>query len=148
MNTTESNFPMQPAIDTTEATPASFTIEGITEPAVLRYFETMNVGDFEATSSLFATDGVMRPPFESEIEGPEAIAAYLHQEAQSMKLEPSQGTIETRDEQIEVQVTGKVQTSWCGVNVAWLFILNQQHEITFIRIKLLASPQELINLRR
>jgi len=64
-----------------------------------------------------------------------------------MKLEP-QGIAQSLDnKQIQAQVTGKVQTS-CGVNVSWLFVLNQQREITAATIKLLASPQELVNLRR
>ncbi len=91
----------------------------------------------------------MRPPFESGITGPIAIVAYLQQEAQGMKLEPRQGITQTLDnEQIQVQVTGIVQTSWCGVNVSWLFVLNQQREIVAATVKLLASPQELVNLRR
>lgn len=66
-----------------------------------------------------------------------------------MKLEPRQGIAQTLDnEQIQVQVTGKVQTSWCGVNVSWLFVLNQRREIVAATVKLLASPQELVNLRR
>ena len=35
-----------------------------------------------------------------------------------------------------------------GVNVSWLFILNSQQQIVSTTVKLLASPQELLNLRR
>jgi hypothetical protein len=126
----------------------SLAIEGITEPTVLRYFETMNAGDFEATAALFAADGSLKAPFESGIVGPELIAAYLKQEAQGMKLEPRQGTSNSENGQMQVQVTGKVQTSWCGVNVSWIFQLNQQREIIAANIKLLASPQELLSLQR
>jgi len=50
-------------------------------------------------------------PFESGIVGPDAIAAYLQQEAQGMKLEPRQGIAQSLDnKQIQAQVTGKVQT--------------------------------------
>lgn len=142
MNSAESELTVQPAALT------DITIEGITEPTVIRYFMTMNAGEFDATAALFAADGVMQPPFESQIIGREAIAAYLHQEAQGMQLAPTQGTTEIGADAQHLQITGKVQTSWCGVNVAWLFTLNQQGEILFTRIKLLASPQELINLRR
>lgn len=141
METAESLPPTQSSVDT--------TIEGITEPTVLRYFETMNAGDWEATAALFAADGVLKAPFESPFVGRDAIAAYLQQEAQGMKLEPSQGIAQTLDnEQIEVQVSGKVQTSWCGVNVSWLFVLNQQQEIAAATVKLLASPQELLNMQK
>lgn len=124
-------------------------IEGITELTVTRYFETINAGEFDATAALFAADGTMYAPFESGIVGPEAIANYLKQEAQGMKLEPHQGIAQTlENKQIQVQVTGKVQTSWCGVNVSWMFVLSQQREIIAATVKLLASPQELVSLRR
>ena len=123
-------------------------IEGITEPTVLRYFETLNANTFEATSALFTDEGVMHPPFETAVVGPAAILSYLQQEALNIRLEPNQGIVQELDNgKIQVQVSGKVQTSWCGVNVSWLFVLNQQHQITAATIKLLASPQELLNLR-
>ncbi|MEH2051262.1 nuclear transport factor 2 family protein [Nostoc sp.] len=128
---------------------AEFQIEGITESSVLRYFETLNAGEFEATAALFAVDGVMRPPFESDIVGADAIAAYLKQEGQGIKAYPNTGIAETLENAtIQIQIGGKAQTSWCSVNVLWLFILNQQHQISYTRIKLLASPKELLSLRR
>ncbi|MBD2168221.1 nuclear transport factor 2 family protein [Calothrix membranacea FACHB-236] len=126
-----------------------FSIEGITEPSILNYFQALNAGDFAATAALFAEDGIMYPPFESGFVGPDAIATYLKQEAQGIKAEPQQGIIEILpNEQIQVQVAGKAFTSWCGVNVTWLFILNQQRQIVEAKIKLLASPQELLAMRR
>lgn len=144
---TDSILPSQLSVD---ATPLeSLTIEGITEPTILRYFETLNLGDFEACAALFAASGVMHPPFESAIVGPDAIAAYLQQEAQGMELKPRQGVTETLDnEQIQVQVVGKAITSLFGVNVKWLFVLSPEDEILFATIKLLASPQELLSMRR
>lgn len=124
-------------------------IEGITEPVVLRYFETMNAGDYQATAALFAQTGVMHPPFEQPIEGREAIATYLETEAKGMQLLPREGIAEPiEDNQTQFQVTGKVQTSVFGVNVAWTFILNTEQEMVYAKIKLLASPQELLSLRR
>lgn len=124
-------------------------IEGITEPVVLRYFETMNAGDYEATAALFADTGVMHPPFEKPIEGRVAIANYLEAEAKGMQLFPRQGIAETPlNEQTQIQVSGKVQTPWFGVNVSWIFVLSPEQEILSTRIKLLASPQELLSLRR
>ncbi|MEH2307567.1 ketosteroid isomerase family protein [Nostoc sp.] len=126
-----------------------FQIEGITETSVLRYFQTLNAGEFEATAALFAVDGVMRPPFESDIVGTDAIAAYLKQEGQNVKAYPNTAITETLEtDEIQIQVVGKAQTSWCSVNVLWIFILNQQRQIFYTRIKLLASPQELLSLRR
>ncbi|MBU7584824.1 MAG: nuclear transport factor 2 family protein [Nostoc sp. TH1S01] len=123
-------------------------IEGITEPCILDYFASLNAGKFQQTAALFAEDGVMYPPFESGIVGKDAIAAYLQQEAQGLQAYPREGIIENLENNfIQVQVSGKAQTSWCGVNVIWLFILNQQRQITYTKIKLLASPQELLALR-
>ncbi|MBE9207270.1 nuclear transport factor 2 family protein [Nostoc sp. LEGE 06077] len=123
-------------------------IAGISEPCILDYFATLNAGQFQQTASLFAEDGVMYAPFESGIVGTDAIANYLQQEAQGLTAYPQQGIIEhLENNQIQVQVTGKAQTSWCGVNVMWLFILNQHRKITYTKIKLLASPQELLALR-
>lgn len=146
MNAAESTPPTQPCVD---ATDAEMTIEGIIEPTVLRYFETMNAGNFDTTATLFAADGWLKAPFESPFVGQEAIAAYFHKEAQGMKLEPCESVVETlENNEIQVQVSGKVQTSWCGVNVSWLFVLNQQHEITAATVKLLASPQELLSMQK
>ena len=126
----------------------SLLIEGITEPTIQLYFTTLNAGEWIKTAELFAIDGVMHPPFESGIVGSDAIATYLEKEAQNVKAYPRQGIAKTgENNQIQVEVTGKVDTSWCGVNVSWLFILNQQQEIIYTRIKLLASAQELLNLR-
>ncbi len=124
-------------------------LDGITEPTILGYFATLNAGEFDKTADLFADDGVMYPPFESPMVGREAIAMYLQQEAENVKAFPVQGIVQTLpNDQVQFQVTGKAQTSWCGVNVTWVFILNLQQQIIATKIKLLASPQELLNLPR
>lgn len=125
------------------------TIEGITEPAISHYFQTLNAGEFAATAALFALDGSLKPPFEADIVGPTAIAAYLEQEATGMQLLPRQGSIEELEPgQRQVEVAGKVQTSLFSVNVLWIFILSDLDQIVSARIKLLASPKELLNLRQ
>lgn len=132
-----------------QALAVDLTIEGINEPVVLRYFQTMNASDYQATAALFADTGAMHPPFEQPIEGQDAIATYLEAEAKGMQLLPRQGIVEPQDDgQTQFQVTGKVQTPLFGVNVAWIFILNSEREIVYAKIKLLASPQELLGLRR
>jgi hypothetical protein len=137
---------VMPESSTTVSEP--ITIDGITIATILSYFKTLNTGDYAATATLFAEDGVLHPPFESAIAGPEAIATYLQAEATGMQLLPRQGITEPlADEHTQVQVSGKVQTAWFGVNVSWLFVLNAQQQITDATIKLLASPQELLNLR-
>lgn len=126
----------------------SIKIAGITKPAVLRYFETLNAGDFAATANLFAEDGVLHAPFEQPIIGKSSIGTYLKTEAPGMQLEPQQGISQNlADGTVEVQISGRVQTSAFGINVAWLFLLNSHQEILAVTVKLLASPQELLNLR-
>lgn len=141
---------MQKVNSTVQSTESeAFTIEGITEPTILEYFATLNAGNFEETSHLFAIDGVLHPPFESEIVGHDAVFAYLQAEAKGMRLEPRQGIAQPlNDGFTEIQVTGKAHTSLFGVNVSWLFKLNSNKELSLVKIKLLASPQELLNLRR
>ncbi|MGV0029190.1 ketosteroid isomerase family protein [Phormidesmis priestleyi] len=126
-----------------------FTLEGISDSTIVEYFEAINSGDFEKTSALFAIEGAMKPPFESPIMGREAIAQYLQTEAKGMTLQPKQGITQVlEDGCTEVEVSGQVQTPLFGVNVSWKFLLNTDQEILFAQIKLLASPQELLKLRR
>lgn len=128
---------------------SNLTIEGITQSAVICYFSKMNAGEYPATAALFADNGAMLPPFEEPIEGKEAIANYLEAEAKGMQLFPHEGIAETLEgEQTQIQVTGKVQTPLFSVNVSWIFVLSPTEEILSARIKLLASSQELLKLRR
>ncbi|MEG4319958.1 MULTISPECIES: nuclear transport factor 2 family protein [unclassified Microcoleus] len=126
----------------------SINIAGITKPAILRYFETLNAGDFEETANLFADDGVLHAPFEEPIIGKSSIATYLITEARGMQLEPQQSVSKIlEDGTVEIQVSGRVQTSAFGINVGWVFLLNSHEEILAVTVKLLASPQELLTLR-
>lgn len=126
----------------------SSTLAALSEPAIAHYFETLNLGDFEATGRLFASEGVLHAPFEDPIVGPSAISAYLAAEAKGMQLIPQQGVTQAlANGNLQVQLNGRVNTPVFGVNVGWIFVLNQQGEIMSATIKLLASPQELMNLR-
>lgn len=124
-------------------------IQGISESTIIEYFESLNTGNYEKTASLFAEDGVMNPPFESGIVGRDAILSYLNKEAIGIKAKPREGVSETlEDNRSQIQIAGKVETPWFGVNVSWLFIMNENLQILDVKIKLLASPQELLSLRR
>ena len=125
----------------------SITIEGI-EEAIANYFVTINQEDFIATAALFAEDGELNAPFEKPIVGQKAIANYLAKEARGMKLLPKQGTLVNEDGIDCFKVTGKVKTPLFSVHVAWYFCLNDKQEIAKARIKLLASPQELLGLKQ
>ncbi|MEM6751913.1 MAG: nuclear transport factor 2 family protein [Cyanobacteria bacterium P01_C01_bin.38] len=127
----------------------SIQIKGINELTIQQYFESLNAGDYEKTVSLFAENGVMHPPFESGIVGRDAILSYLNKEAINIKACPREGTTEAfEDNHYQTKVAGKVETPWFAVNVSWLFILNENLQILDVKIKLLASPQELLSLRK
>jgi hypothetical protein len=112
------------------------------------YFDTINRKNFEQTAALFAEDGKLFAPFEEPIIGRNAIALYLNKEAKGIKLLPQKKIGElTEDKAEQIKVTGKVKTSLFTVNVAWFFNLNLEQQITRAKIKLLASPQELLGLR-
>ena len=132
--------PVEPLFKRSEPAPTKLTVEGITEPTVLRYFEAMNADDFETAIGLFTPDGALQPPFQKPIVGPEGISTYMRAEAQGLNIMPKQG-----------KVTGVVQTPWFGVNVgmniSWRFLLNPESKIFFVAIDMLASPAELLNLR-
>jgi hypothetical protein len=125
-------------------------IAGVENSLVRTYFDTFNAGDFDTTAHLFALQGELHPPFEKPVVGCQAIATYLHQEAQGMKLVPQKGFAETLDKgEVQVYVQGYVKTPLFGVNVGWLFLLNgQQTQIQAVGIKLLASWEELAKLQR
>lgn len=124
-------------------------IEGIEESVIVNYFTTINRGDFQTTVVLFAEEGELLAPFEKPIIGRKAIASYLTQEAKGMKLLPQQGICETVGDDLKsFKITGKVKTSLFSINVAWYFSLNPDKEISKVKIKLLASPQELLGLQQ
>jgi len=139
----------QPSSTLTDAPISEDTvIEEIGEPTIARYFQLLNAGDWEATSQLFAVDGVLQPPFESPVVGPAAIAAYLQTEAQGLVLHPHKETAQPLEEGgTAIKVVGKVQTSLFLVNAYWEFKLNPAKEILLTKINLLASLQELLDIR-
>ena len=144
--------PAEPMFTRSEAAPTKFTVEGIKDPSVLGYFDAMNADNFEAAIALFTTDGALQPPFQKPIVGREAIAKYMRAEAQGLNIMPKQGICEVLpDGAKQLKITGVVQTPWFGVNVgmniSWRFLINPKGEIFFVAIDMLASPQELLNLR-
>lgn len=143
----------EPAFQRTTPTISSVKIDGVTEPAVLGYIEAMNADNFEAAIALFTADGALQPPFQKPIVGREAIAKYMREEAQGLNMMPQMGICDVQpDGSKQLKVTGVVQTPWFGVtvgmNISWRFLINPEGKIFFVAIDMLASPQELMNLRR
>lgn len=139
----KSSLPVESATDTEQG-----AIAGLDQPVILQYFESLNAGNFEATSQLFAVDGALQPPFEDAVIGPAAIAQYLEQEAKGFLLQPQQAvSTALEDGCTEVEAVGKVQTPWFTVNVRWTFILSPTRQILMAKINLLAALQDLLHLR-
>jgi len=115
---------------------------------ITRYFETLNNQEFAATASLFASDGVLFPPFDGAMVGRKAIVTYLEDEAQGLQLFPLRYSIQPLEQgQHECQVGGKVQTPLFTVNVCWEFRINSRLQIASTRVNLMASMEELLKLR-
>lgn len=129
-------------------TEQKLTIQNIEEPTIINYFITINQGRFEDTAALFAENGELIAPFEQPIVGRIAIASYLAQEAKGIKLFPQQGIYQITENNLQqILVTGKAKTPLFSVQVTWVFSLNPGRQITMTKIKLLASPQELLSLQ-
>lgn len=113
-----------------------------------QYFQALNAENFQTAASLFASDGVLYPPFHEGVVGREAIAQYLEEEAKGIKLFPGQHITQPSEvDGTKHIVTGKVQTPLFYVNASWQILLNADSEIQSIKVKLLASLVELMNLR-
>ena len=143
----------EPDFQRTTPVISSVKIDGIVEPAVLGYIEAMNADKFEDAIALFTPDGALQPPFQKPIVGREAIAKYMREEAQGLNMMPQQGICQVQpDGSKQLKITGVVQTPWFGVtvgmNISWRFLINPEGKIFFVAIDMLASPEELMNLRR
>ena len=136
------------SIAVSQVGPESCSIAGVDETVVLQYFSALNAGQFHSVSQLFALDGELQPPFEEMVIGRAAIAAYLEREAKGFLLQPQQGSSTRLDNGCtEFAIVGQVQTPWFSVNVSWTFILSPTQDIFLVKVKLLASLQELLPLK-
>lgn len=118
-----------------------------TEPTVAAYFAAFNQGDFDTVVSLFAETGRLKAPFEEMIVGPEAIRAYLEQEAAGMEAKLTElVTLPLESGQRQVIVQGSVKAIVFNVKVAWTFCLNAANQLEEVQVKLLASLEDLVHL--
>ncbi len=143
--------PVTPPQEVSKRTNVS--IQGVTNPTVLKYMDNLNANDFDTLIELFLPDGALQPPFKRPIVGKDNILRFFKEECQNLKLIPENGVTEPADGgYTQIKVTGKVQTPWfggnVGMNIAWRFLLNPEGKIFFVAIDLLASPKELLNLMR
>ena len=125
-----------------------FTPLGEDAKTVRTYFQTFNQGLFVETSQLFSQMGCLHPPFEEPVQGPSAIAQYLKREATGMVADPVDAqSIDLGEHERKVTVKGKVTALVFKVTVVWDFMLNSQNQLTSARINLVASLEELLQIR-
>ena len=120
-------------------------IHGIYEPTIYEYFARLNNGEFIRAAELFAPQGQLDPPFGNPIEGRDAIAQYLEEEAKGIKFYPEEGKLlMSLNNYTKYQIQGKVEINWVAVNVSWSIQLNAEKGIMAIEVKLLASLNDLL----
>lgn len=116
---------------------------------ITAYFAGLNSENYVEMAALFTTDGILFPPFEEAVVGPNAISQYLQAEAVGMRAFPKtyqRITTDSLDDE-NVLVRGRVQLPLFSVNVAWDFCLTSLGKIKSVRVDLLASLEELIKFR-
>jgi hypothetical protein len=124
-------------------------IQGIQEPVIYAYFERLNNGKFIATSKLFAEQGCLNPPFDNQIQGRDAIAQYLEQEAKGVRFCPEYGEVLAIDSNhTRYLIQGKVEMNWFTINISWSIDLNAANEIILVEVKLLTSLDDLLSFSR
>lgn len=124
-------------------------IQGIHESVIYEYFEKLNNGEFTATAELFAEQGCLNPPFDNQVQGRDAIAQYLAEQAQGIRFFPEDGEILMSDlSHTQYQIQGKVELNWFTVNISWSIELNAAKEIMTVDVKLLASLEDLLSFSR
>ncbi|WP_448525519.1 nuclear transport factor 2 family protein [Parathermosynechococcus lividus] len=122
------------------------TIDGVSEATIAAYFAGLNAEAYPDVANLFATDGVLVPPFEEPVVGPAAIATYLAQEAVGMRVVPTKGELLSHEPHERVyRIVGQAKLPLFTVNVAWQFGLNPQDQITGVKVDLLATLEELFS---
>ncbi|NMF85864.1 nuclear transport factor 2 family protein [Nodosilinea sp. P-1105] len=128
---------------------ANHLLADLSHATAERYFDRFNAQDFNAVAALFSEQGVLIPPFEAGIVGPEAIAQYLKAEATGMQAVPVSSEASPCDQGGQQLVTqGRVKTPLFTVNVRWTFAMSAAGTIDRAEIKLLASLQELLQFNR
>jgi hypothetical protein len=138
-----------PTTSVTKPLTIKVDIQGIHEPVIYEYFTRLNNGEFIATSELFAEQGCLNPPFDNQLQGRDAIAQYLAEQAKGIIFAPESGEILIGDSHhTQYQIQGKVEMNWFTVNISWSIGLNADKEIMLVDVKLLASLDDLLSFSR
>lgn len=131
------------------ATPVITESSSLIEATVSQYFESFSSGDFGTTASLFDVEGVLYPPFDQSVTGSQAIASYLEAEARGMQVELlKQSVTLLAEREYQCSVVGTVHTGLFSVNVNWEFVLSSKAKIRSVKVKLLATLQDLLAIKQ
>lgn len=113
-------------------------------PSIVQdYFLYLNGGQLEQIAPLFREDGILHSPLDGQIQGREAIMAYFRAHSQGIICYPE--TVIDSNEPLVI--LGKVHYVAFLVKVEWTFCLNQ-NQIQYLRVRLLASLQELLKVKQ
>lgn len=140
-----------------ESVSTKIDIQGIDEAVIDEYFARLNNNEFIATAELFSEQGYLKPPFDKQLQGRDAIAQYLEKEAIGIRFLPEHGEILTiidtasplePGDRTHYQIQGKVEINWFTVNINWSIELNPAKEIMLVEVKLLTSLDDLLSFSR
>jgi len=119
------------------------------QPIIQSYFHYLNSESYDLVANLFAEEGILYPPFDQPVIGPESITHYLKTEAINMVIEPLECFLKaTSETEKTYEVFGKVTTDLFSVNVGWLFKVDATNRLLEVRVKLLATLRELLKLQQ
>jgi hypothetical protein len=124
--------------------PTLITVEPHALPQqIVNYFDAINAQLYSSAAGLFCKEGVLVAPLGVQVRHREAIAAYLEDKCEGMKLYPEQASFLNAS---TVVLTGHVKCPAFTVQVEWKFHLLKT-EIAVLQVRLLASLQQLTHLR-
>jgi len=137
----------EPMFTRTEPAPTQITVEGITETTV-SYFKAMNADDFETALALFTP--ALQPPFQKPIVGREAIASYMCQHKDSIlcRSRAYQRLYQMALSRLKSRSPNSLVRCQRWDEHCVAVLTKSQGKIFFVAIDMLASPQELLSLRR
>ncbi|MEG3435775.1 hypothetical protein V0288_01465 [Pannus brasiliensis CCIBt3594] len=116
-------------------------------PIVLRYLESINLGNFSEAVRLFDPRGALQPPFEIPIVGQTSILAYLREEYRDVELIPERySSAVGSNGRLQITVFGKARIPWFGskadIDQIWRFFLLPNGSISLLSIETLLEPEK------
>jgi hypothetical protein len=114
-------------------------IKNLDNFTVLRVFELINGGRFQAILRLFERSGVLKPPFDNPILDRSSILHYLQEEYRGVKFIADKYRSDSDlDHFLQITVLGKMRIPWFGstadIPQIWRFFLLSNGMISLLTI--------------